>query len=153
MTFPSKCPNNGQKGGKGDHFRCYFQCFWPPFPELRKPRFDCAGAVGLHVRPSGMTTFFDVFLVHFSISSPALLRDHFFMDFLVFGTKMMPQRGPRGWPTNHVFHHFNHLGAQMPPQASTMAPGGGKVTKMVPKVSKIPPKSTPKHQKVKANMR
>ncbi len=82
-----------------------------------------------------------------AIPSQALLRDHFFLEFVVFCAKMVPQRGPRGWPTNHVFHHFGHLGAQMPPRASTMAPGGGKVTKMVPKVSKIPPKWTPKTTK------
>ena len=147
MPFPSKCPNNGQKGAKSAHFGGNFRCFRPPFSETPKPRLDHAGVDGFHVRPSGMTTFFGLCFVDSAISSQTLLRGNIFMDFVVFGAKWCP-KGDHGAGQRTMFfvtfRHFSHLAAEMPPQ---WRPGGAKVTKLVPKVSKIPPKWTPKQQK------
>ena len=94
------------------------------FSQTRKPCFHCAGAVGLHVRPPRMTPFFGLFSLHPPIPSQVLSRHNFFMHFLVFGPKMVPERGPRGWTSNVVFGHFGAPGLPWgPPWLPDLAPG------------------------------
>ena len=66
--------------------------------------------------PSGMTTFFGCFSRLLLLPANCPSDTPSFLDFCVFGAKMDPKWVPRGRETNHVFHHFRHLGTQRSPR-------------------------------------
>ena len=102
------------------HFGGHFGCILPSFSQTRKRCFDCAGAVGLHVRPPRMTQFFGLFVASPSDSVPRPHPAPLFHAFFRFLFQNGARKDTQGVSLERGFRTF---WGSCAPLGATMAPG------------------------------
>ena len=111
MTFASKCPKDCEKGDSRSPFGGHFRCFRPPFSQTRKHRLDCAGVIGLQMRPSRMPSFFGFVFAPSCDSVPSAPPGPLFHGFCRFLCENGDPKGTLGMVREPCF-------------SSLLAPGG-----------------------------